>query len=397
MTKRKVLVVTFVPIGGDPSGPANVAMALALSLHRQDRLLGLICPSFDPDELDIPPRLVHSPPHPHLQKLLALALRLLGRILPVNERRIRESTFDYFLSKSRWIRSAEAVLFLKPAFPRSASSASARGASTFAWASVLHPRFNSDQVLAQRRIWETDGASAYTAEKRIHDLEKFFRSVDHVLVGSEVAKASYIAGGIPEEKLHLLAGTFAIDCDRFRPEEGTCEKRTFRALHVSQMNLIKGVGYLLDAWSRLSLQSAELVLIGDMEEGIETIFHRIKPPRTTALGFLADVSSHYREADVFVSPSVADLHPYTVLEAMASGTPVIVSDRCGVSTIVEHGVNGFVYPYDDTDSLAEHIRWCHEHPNELKEMGSAARTSALQCTHDIFTTKVIAEIDQCFE
>ena len=163
------------------------------------------------------------------------------------------------------------------------------------------------------------------------------------------------------------------------------------------MNLIKGIGYLLEAWSRLQLNSAQLVLVGTMEAGIKTIYDRIAPPQTTIQGFIDDVSSHYREADLFVSPSVSDLHPYTVLEAMASGTPVIVSDRCGVSAVVDHGVNGFMYPYDDVDSLVERIRWCHDHPEELKQMGIAARETALLCRRSLFAEKVIAEIDRCID
>jgi glycosyltransferase involved in cell wall biosynthesis len=397
MIERKVLVVTFVGLVRDSGGPASVAIGMARHLHERGRLLGVVCPSFDRDEVGLPAELIYSPPHPIFQKLLIRILGFTSRFAGLNERRLRESVFDYFLSKSKRLRSAEAVLFLKPAFPRSASCSASRGIPSFVWASILHPRFNRNEVLEEREIWNAEGGFAYTDEKRIGNLEKFFRSVDHVLVGSRVARQSFVTGGVEEEKLHLLAGTFAIDCDRFAPEEGNRGDRVFRALHVSQMNLIKGVGYLLDAWSKLQLDSAELVLVGTMEAGVKGIYERIAPPHTRIEGFIDDLSPYYGEADVFISPSVADLHPYTVLEAMASGIAVIVSNRCGISEVVDQGVNGFVYPYDDADSLAEHIRWCYDHPEELIQMGIAARESALLCERSHFAGKVIAEMDRCID
>jgi len=314
-----------------------------------------------------------------------------------HQRRLREIIFDFFLSRSRVLREAGAVLFLKPGFPRSARSAAGFSIPTFVWASILHPAFNRDQVLEQRQIWGVEGGSAYTDEKRISRLEKFFHTVDHILLGSRVAMRSFIDGGVAEEKIRLLEENFAIDCDRFSPSPKSRDDGVFRVLHVSQMNLIKGTGYLLRAWSDLELERAELVLVGSMEPGVVTLCDRIAPPSTLRLGFSNEVARHYKEADLFVSPSVADLHPYTVLEAMASGTPVIVSDRCGVSAVVENGVNGFLYPHDDIESLEEKIRWCYEHPDALKRMGTAAREKATGCGRSRFSERVIGEIDRCID
>jgi glycosyltransferase involved in cell wall biosynthesis len=80
---------------------------------------------------------------------------------------------------------------------------------------------------------------------------------------------------------------------------------------------------------------------------------------------------------------------------MASGTPVIVSDRCGISAVVEDGVDGFIYPHDDIEALAEKIRWCYEHPDELGKMGAAARKKATGCGRSRFSDRVTEEIDRC--
>ena len=64
----------------------------------------------------------------------------------------------------------------------------------------------------------------------------------------------------------------------------------------------------------------------------------------------------YAAMDVFVCPSAIDSHPLVVSEAMAAGTPVILSDRCGnwgYSDILQHRYNGLVYPCGDIEKLAE--------------------------------------------
>ena len=61
--------------------------------------------------------------------------------------------------------------------------------------------------------------------------------------------------------------------------------------------------------------------------------------------------------------------------------------------IIEHGVDGFVYEYDDVDALAGHLRWCHEHPVELAEMGRRAREKALRHPTRDFAKHVLRGID----
>lgn len=75
------------------------------------------------------------------------------------------------------------------------------------------------------------------------------------------------------------------------------------------------------------------------------------------LGFVnqAKIPLYYAAMDVFVVTSWIDPHPLVVSEAMASGTPPILSDRCGnwgYSDTVRHRYNGLVYPCGDADALA---------------------------------------------
>jgi glycosyltransferase involved in cell wall biosynthesis len=69
-----------------------------------------------------------------------------------------------------------------------------------------------------------------------------------------------------------------------------------------------------------------------------------------------------------------------VLEAMACGLPVIVSDMVGAKQLVEEGRNGFIVPVEDVAALAARMRWLIENRQMLERMSSAARTVAEQAS-----------------
>lgn len=66
-----------------------------------------------------------------------------------------------------------------------------------------------------------------------------------------------------------------------------------------------------------------------------------------------------------------------VLEAMASGLPVLVTDHSGFDDVVTQGQEGFVVPIRRPDALAEHLAFLRDHRDVRAAMGSAARTLAL--------------------
>lgn len=80
-------------------------------------------------------------------------------------------------------------------------------------------------------------------------------------------------------------------------------------------------------------------------------------------GFLKDEYSLvmlYNAADVFVTPSLADNLPTTILESLSCGTPVVGFNTGGIPEMIEHKSNGYVARYKDSEDLAEGIRFCLE-------------------------------------
>jgi glycosyltransferase involved in cell wall biosynthesis len=89
------------------------------------------------------------------------------------------------------------------------------------------------------------------------------------------------------------------------------------------------------------------------------------------------IKEKIRQADILVHPALWEPYGVAVLEAMALGKPVIGSDKTiAVLDRVRHGVNGFIFPNQEMDQLAKHMKFFIENPDAIIAMGRKARNSA---------------------
>ncbi len=89
-----------------------------------------------------------------------------------------------------------------------------------------------------------------------------------------------------------------------------------------------------------------------------------------------DVRSVLRDCHVFVLASYHEGMPRTVLEAMATGRPILTTDVPGCRETVNPGENGFLVLKADAEALAERMIWFIEHPEEWRRMGARSRAIA---------------------
>jgi glycosyltransferase involved in cell wall biosynthesis len=106
----------------------------------------------------------------------------------------------------------------------------------------------------------------------------------------------------------------------------------------------------------------------------------------------ADLVSAYREADLFVLPSVAEGFGQVLLEALACGVPVLSTHHTAAPDLVDEGVQGFVVEPRRADLLAERIEWALCHRAALAEMRVAARARAERFHWNKFGENVVQAI-----
>lgn len=89
----------------------------------------------------------------------------------------------------------------------------------------------------------------------------------------------------------------------------------------------------------------------------------------------------YSAADVFVTSSVQDNLPNTVMESLSCGTSVAGLNTGGIPDMVDHKINGYLAEYKDPESLAEGIQWILEDENRVLKLRKAARKKLWKNIH----------------
>jgi glycosyltransferase involved in cell wall biosynthesis len=207
--------------------------------------------------------------------------------------------------------------------------------------------------------------------RRIH---QEYRTADVVRVMSERARRTFLARGFPEER--LVVAMPPMDVTPF--PRATFEGR-FRASFVGLIEPWKGFHYLLEAWDAWKPRDAELVLWGGPgSRAASSLLSQyqgrnpsiqVRPVEVRQAGY----GEVYAKTHVLVHPSLADGFSYAVVEAMASGVPVIVTDNTGAADLVRDGDNGYIVPTGDAHALRERLEHLHRHPELLPRMGARAR------------------------
>jgi len=103
------------------------------------------------------------------------------------------------------------------------------------------------------------------------------------------------------------------------------------------------------------------------------------------------MAEYYNAADVFVTPSLEENLPNTLMEAMACGTPCVGFQVGGIPEMIDHQSNGYVAKPLNAEDLATGIQWVFDHPEASqaarKKLKIAMRSSLWRKNMSIFTKK----------
>jgi glycosyltransferase involved in cell wall biosynthesis len=202
---------------------------------------------------------------------------------------------------------------------------------------------------------------------------KEFEEIDFICVPSSFARQSFLENGVAASKVLLVP--YGVDLERFQPAQKKDD--VFRVLFVGLLGFRKGLQYLLEAWSKLNLKNAQLLLAGPLLPEFKPLFKKyIGNPSIRWLGFVRGIESLYPQCSVFVLPSIEDGFGLVVLEAMASGIPAIVSTNVGAKDAIDEGRDGFVIQAQDADSLADRLKYLYQRQGDTGPMGRLARAKA---------------------
>src|SRR5438034_201706 len=215
----------------------------------------------------------------------------------------------------------------------------------------------------------------------------FYNQLDTVFVNSEEYRESWIKRGFEPAKLKIFPR--GLDTQLFHPTrrdpaffEKFGEKNGhIRLLYVGRVSREKDLDLLAEAYRRLRDEglSVQLCVVGHgpyAREFSESL------PEALFTGYLTggELAAAYASADIFVFPSTTDTFGNVIIEAQASGVPVIVSDSGGPKELVEDNRNGLITKSHDVEDLTRAIRELVADPERRKRMGDVARESVIDRT-----------------
>jgi len=223
--------------------------------------------------------------------------------------------------------------------------------------------------------------------------KKLFESLknsDYIITYSNWFKKIYIKNGYPKEKIYLCP--LGVDTKKFKPKEKKDD--IFRVICVADFTVMKGLQYLLNAWKKLKLKNAELVLVGKKPKIIKKIIKEVNMNNIKLINH-TNPTPYYQNSSLFVLPSLSEGSARVMYEAMACSLPVIVTKNCGPiikdKDKVFHIVTketGFIVPIKNSEDIANKLKWSYLHQNELKKMGKNAREHIKKFTWKNYTNRI---------
>ena len=212
----------------------------------------------------------------------------------------------------------------------------------------------------------------------------FYGQLDSVFVNSEEYRRSWIARGFAPEKLKILPR--GLDTTLFSPEHRDPafwqkfgeHNGAVHLLYVGRISKEKDLDVLAQAYRQLRDEGLpiQLYLVGDGPY-LQALHEAM--PEAIFTGYLRgkELAAAYASADVFVFPSTTDTFGNVVIEAQASGVPVIVSDTGGPKELVEANVSGVVTKSHDVEDLVRAIRDLVNDKRKRDQMSRQARQAVI--------------------
>jgi glycosyltransferase involved in cell wall biosynthesis len=208
------------------------------------------------------------------------------------------------------------------------------------------------------------------------------KGFDRIIFGSNAMRRRFTS--FPESRIVTIHNGISLDFlnDKVNPDE--VRKRFWIGnddvviTTVGRLHYEKGHVYLLDAAREVCRKAGKVKFLivgeGPMETPLKDMTAGLSlNDHVVFAGFLPSIQKAFAISDLYIQPSTEESLPLTVLEAMASGLPVISSDVGGIGEAVVNGKTGMLVPPGDGKVLSEAIlSLLHNHDN-MERMGRAGR------------------------
>lgn len=212
-------------------------------------------------------------------------------------------------------------------------------------------------------------------EKKYYDLHKMFCKVDCIISPSEFNKNQLLKGKLKCNDITVIHN-FVNETEKTDYTLGDC------AFYFGRLSRGKGILNLIEAIN--NIPGARLMIAGDgpEKENIQTYIkeHKLEN-RITLLGYLNqnDIRENIRKCRFVTVPSIwYENCPYSILETMEIGKPIIGSKIGGIPELIQDGINGFTYEHNDVSELTNKLKKLFNNDETVKQFSKNSKKIFIQ-------------------
>lgn len=295
----------------------------------------------------------------------------------------------------RWAAESDAFIYYRTTGCRTAKRLHREGSKTLCVLEEVNTHVSVFHEIL-REEYEKLGLGKYPIrEKAYRRLLECYEEADLILCPSAFVLRSFLAKGFTREKLLLVNFGFKKPMASYDSPPRKPGGDVFRVLYVGQLHYRKGLRYAIDAFRRMRHSRKEFVIVGPTTSvtGLEST---PIPEDVRFVGVLKGekLERAYRDASIFVLPTLEEGSALVQGEAMAAGLPVVTTTSAGSEEFISHGVEGLVVPPADSNALLEAFTSLASSPAIVAEMSCRARSAVERLGDwDVAAGKLIASLD----
>jgi glycosyltransferase involved in cell wall biosynthesis len=209
-------------------------------------------------------------------------------------------------------------------------------------------------------------------QEQIDRESEILQSCNYVFSPSPLVTQSLLDNGVPQIK--ILESSYGLH-DYQQISTTSVECKPLEVIFVGRVGLRKGIHLLLEYWQAANINGT-LKIIGNVEDSIKSVIESYKNiDNLKFISFVSDIDEVYKNADIFVLPSLEEGSPLVTYLALGAGLPCIVSPMGGQG-VVTHNYDGFVIDPHDKSSWVNALENFANSPSLRQTFSQAARGSS---------------------
>ncbi len=275
-----------------------------------------------------------------------------------------------WMSKQNFGSANMAHGFVRNLHPDFCETCHDRGLRTIGDQMIAPAAIEQKEMERQRLRWPSwDAEKAHKNQRLIAFEEKTWERLDHLTCASDYVRDGLVSCGVAAERISVIP----YPAPDFPTRDFTELKgsKLLRVGFVGSVNLRKGAPVFLEMARRLKGEGVEFIMVGPLAVHSSAINELQKHVTLAGPVPRSKVFDYLNSFDLFLFPSICEGSAGVVMEALATGLPVVTTPNSG--TVVRHGVEGFVHEPDDLDGMEVSLRNLLENHSLREQYAVAAR------------------------